>query len=190
MAEFKSFEDGIEVNGQTVISLVNGMGKFQDMGNEILAKNNIFNVKPDGSYKQQDWLNAFKTIASEIGESTLFAIGKVIPENAQFPPGVDNIEKGLGIIDVAYHMNHIKNGIVMFDPSNGNMLDGIGHYKVISFENNKAVMECNTPYPSEFDRGIITCIARKFEQLAEVTVDNSKQNKKQGNETSTYIITW
>ena len=80
-------------------------------------------------------------------------IGKAIPENADFPPEVDNLEKALGPIDVAYPMNH-RGGET-------------GHYKLVSYDEEKkeATMVCNNPYPSEFDRGIITTMLRKFKPL-------------------------
>jgi len=97
MAEFKAFEANIKVNGPTILSLVNGMGKHKEMGVEILEDNGIENIKEDGWYSQQAWLDSFKDIASEIGESTLFNIGKAILESAQFPPEIDAIEKGLSL---------------------------------------------------------------------------------------------
>jgi len=40
----------------------------------------------------------------------LFSIGNRIPENAQFPSDIYNIEKALQGIDVAYHMNQHVSG--------------------------------------------------------------------------------
>lgn len=190
MAEFVAIEKGILVNGPTIMSLVNGMGKFKEMGQEILEDSGIEDVKEDGWYSQQAWLDAFKDIADEIGESTLFNIGKAILENAQFPPEIDDIHKGLSAIDVAYHMNHKKGDNVMFNPQTGEMLEGIGHYKYEKVDDKKAKLVCDTPYPCEFDRGIVTSMARKFEPMAEAVLDTSVKNKKDGEDISTYIVTW
>lgn len=190
MTQYKSFEPGILVNGQTILSLVEGMGKFKDMGIEILEDNGIEDVKIDGWYSQQSWLDAFKDIAEEIGDSTLFNIGRSILENAQFPPEIDAIEKGLAAIDVAYHMNHQKDGKSMFNPENGEMLEGIGHYVMESVDANTAKVIGQTPYPCSFDKGIVTAMARKFQPMAEVELDASVQNKNDGAEFSTYIVKW
>lgn len=43
----------------------------------------------------------------------------------------------------------------------------IGYYKLISInlKANTAIMNCKNPYPCNFDRGIITTMARKFRPL-------------------------
>jgi hypothetical protein len=105
-------------------------------------------------------------------------LGKAIPENAEFPPGVDSIESGLNLIDVAYNMNH-RNGYV-------------GFYKMISHdsEEKKVVMQCYNPYPCDFDRGLFTSMARKFKSGIRVIVDDSKPTKKKGGDESWYIISY
>ncbi len=123
-------------------------------------------------------MDSFKEISDKYGSNTIFEIGKNIPSNAQFPPEIDNIEKALGAIDVAYHMNH-QNG-------------DIGFYKLIEHDkNNKTlVMQCKNPYPCDFDRGIITAMARKFEFSARVELDTTKPSRKNGADDSWYIISY
>ena len=71
------------------------MGPYKETGLKILAEHGIANPQPGHWYPQQAWLDAFKAIAEKIGAGTLLAIGKTIPENAQWPPHVDTIEKAL-----------------------------------------------------------------------------------------------
>ena len=181
MAQFKAFQDGVEVNGQTVLSVVNAISTGQEARLQLLWKHGI-DPKPDKWYSQQNWLNAFKDIANSIGESTLFTIGKAIPENAKFPPEINTLESALKAIDMAYHMNH-RGG-------------EIGHYTLIEYDekNRVAIMECNNPYPSEFDRGIITTMVRKFKPKDslknDVVLDTSKETRKKGANTCTYKIRW
>jgi len=177
MAEFIPFNETVEVNGETVLTIVNAFPDFmQEKAIEILKNNNIVNPQIGEWYSQKSWLNTFKEISDNFGPNTLFKIGKAIPENAQFPPGIDSIEKALGLIDVAYQMNH-RNG-------------EIGYYKLLSFDaiKKEARMECKTPYPCDFDKGIITAMARKFESIITVTLDINKKNKKQGSDSSWYKI--
>jgi hypothetical protein len=58
----------------------------------------------------------------------------------------------------------------------------------------KAEMECKNPYPSEFDRGIITAMARKFKPreslLVSVELDNAKPSRMKGADSCTYKIKW
>ena len=181
MAEYKSFSEGVTVLGEPIIGLVTALSTGQDTRLQILKKHRI-DANPDKWYPQQAWLNAFKEISTAIGDHTLFMIGKSIPENAKFPPGINNIEIALKAIDQAYHMNH-RGG-------------EIGHYKLIEFDeiSKSATMACNNPYPSEFDRGIITSMVRKFRPQgslkADVTLDTSKETRAKGADSCTFKIAW
>ncbi|MFW9917657.1 MAG: hypothetical protein ACFFGZ_18800, partial [Candidatus Thorarchaeota archaeon] len=109
MAQFKAYEKGVEVNGTTIMAVVDGMGAFRRMANVFLTQAGLpDSIVPDAThwYSQQRWLDAFWLISERIGPNTLYMIGTKIPKNAVFPPEIDSIEKGLASIDVAYHMNH------------------------------------------------------------------------------------
>ncbi|MGD0659802.1 MAG: hypothetical protein ABSD38_17225 [Syntrophorhabdales bacterium] len=194
MAQFKAFSQGVEVYGQTVLSLVAGMSampSFKATALRILSVNGIDDPKPDQWYSQQAWLNAFKEIAEKVGALTLHSIGKKIPENAQWPPSVNSLETALASIDVAYHMNHRLNGKVMFDPATGKMTEGIGHYGFEKLGEKKAKMVCKNPYPSDFDRGLIEAAAKKFAPSgAFVTVAVTDDGRKSGGDSSTYSVEW
>ncbi len=194
MAQFKAFAADVEVNGETVLSIVEGMGNSKEMALSILAKHGIANPQPGQWYAQQSWLDAFKTIAESIGENTLFAIGRKIPEKAQFPPAIDNIEKALAAIDIAYHMNHRIRGVTLFDPSNGSMKEGIGHYTYEKIDGKSARMLCKNPYPCDFDRGIIEAMGRRFKPkdslFLTVAHDDSQPCRKKGSDTCTYHVSW
>ena len=182
MAQFIAFEEGVEVNGQTILSVVEALQIGKEFRTAILAKHGIENPQPAVWYSQQAWLDAFREIAETIGDRTLFMIGKVIPEHADFPPAIDTLEKALSSIDVAYHMNHRKGEI--------------GHYTLTSFDEEKreATMVCNNPYPSEFDRGIITTMLRRFRPKVsfkyEVILDTNEETRINGGESCTYRILW
>lgn len=192
MAQFIAFDKNIEVNGQTILAVVDALdkAKAKDIALEVLEENNLFDIEPDKWYKQEYWLNTFKTISEEMGETILFFIGKSIIDNAEFPPEIDTIEKGLRSIDVAFHMNHKKDGKLMFNAKDDSMTEGIGHYSVTEIGKNKIKMVCENPYPCDFDRGIITAMARKFEQLAEVKIERGTKGRKDGENSSSYVISW
>lgn len=182
MAQYIPFDSDVEVNGETILSFVNAMPIYRDTMLSILDKHDIKNPIQGEWYSQKGWLNSFKEIGEKYGANTLYAIGKVIPENAQFPPDIDSLEKALASIDVAYHMNH-RNG-------------EIGYYKLISFHEDlrTAVMECKNPYPSNFDRGIIMTMTRKFKPegsiIVNVELDENAPSRLNGAESCTYKVTW
>ena len=180
MAQFKAFASGVEVNGETVLSVVDGMGTFKASALRILAEHNIPNPQPGKWCPQQAWLDAFKEIAGKMGDTTLLAIGRKIPENAKWPPEIDALEKALASIDVAYHMNH-RGG-------------EIGYYQFEKTGDKSGKMICNNPYPCDFDRGIVDAVARKFKPqdvaLVNVKHDDSQPCRKKGADSCTYLITW
>jgi hypothetical protein len=194
MAQFKAFAQGVDVNGESVFSVVEGMGTFKAKAFDILSKNGISQPKAGEWYSQQAWLNGFREISETVGASTLFLIGKKIPENAQFPPDIDNIEKALQSIDVAYHMNHRLAGELLFNPLTGSMKEGIGHYVYVKMSEKKAKIICNNPYPCDFDRGIIEAMAKRFKPFeslfAKVAHDDAAPCRKKGADSCTYFVEW
>ena len=77
MAQFRAFEDGVEVNGRTVLSVTRAFpGSLKSRGERLLAENGIEDPDPDEWYPQQAWLDAFAEISQDIGERTLRRIGK------------------------------------------------------------------------------------------------------------------
>jgi hypothetical protein len=196
--QFKPFEPGIEVNGQTVYSVIDGLGKFKSMAKKYLLQvgigemvDNEYEIDLNGWYSHDNWLKAFESIAKDIGDNTLFQIGLAIPRNAKFPPWVNNIENAIKSIDIAYHMNHRKDDKELFDPQTGKMTEGIGHYGFELIQDKKLIIsECKNPYPCKFDQGIITAMAKRFETNANVIHDDAKPCRKNGADSCTYIITW
>ena len=193
MAQFIAFNQEVEVNRQTVLSVVNSMEARKEARLDILKKNGIDTENNDW-FLQQSWLNAFQDIATMLGDMNLFLIGKAIIDNAEFPP-INNLEEGLRSIDVAYHMNHRLNGQVMFDPTTGKTTDGIGHYTLKQFDDEQraATMVCTNPYPSKFDEGIITQVVRRFKPARstdKVELDLGQGSRTEGGESCTYLITW
>ena len=177
MAEFVALSPNVEVIGQTVLAVVDGMGAFRNLALEILKRHGVDNPDPRGWYKQQPWLDAFKEIYDRVGKSTLNLIGGKIPENAKFPPEIDTIDKALASIDVAYHMNH-RGG-------------EIGHYTFTKLGPNQAKLVCANPYPCEFDLGLIQSMARRFQPAGRtptVIQDETQPCRRKGGASCTYLV--
>jgi hypothetical protein len=198
--EFQAFEPGIEVNGQTVWAIVDGFIFSKQTPSRILVaegigtmgKDSVVKIDPNAWYSQEAWLRAFKQISSSLGPQVLMNIGKRIPENAIFPPWVVDIDTAIQSIDVAYHLNHRKQGKVMFDLGTKEMLEGIGHYGYERPNPHKAliVSECANPYPCDFDRGILSTMARRFEPTATVAHVNEQRCRKTGADSCVYHVKW
>ncbi len=193
MAQFKSILPNVEVNGQTVLSVVNGLGVMKSMGKLILSENGIINPTPEGWYSQQKWLNAFKQISENIGVNLLIQIGSSIPDNAIFPPHINSVHKALESINIAYHMNHRLNNTVLFNPSTGQMFEGIGHYKYQKISETSAEITCDNPYPCDFDKGLIKAMTLKFLPKGitpQFKHDEVNSCRKKGDVWCRYLISW
>jgi hypothetical protein len=196
--QFKAFEDEIEVNGQTVYAFVDGMGAFKSLGEKYMSEVGIGKMKNDkwifdmeGWYPQQAWLDGFAAIAKEVGDGILYKIGYAIPANAKFPPWVNDMHSAIKAIDVAYHINHRKNGKPLFDEDANAIHEGIGHYGYEQVPGKNLIISLsNNPYPCVFDKGIITSMAQQYDIKAMVIHDDSKPCRKNGAETCTYLVSW
>jgi hypothetical protein len=142
-------------------------------------------------YPHEAWLKAFETIAKHVGNSALFNIGMSIPVSATFPSGAVDVISAVRSIDIAYHMNHRKNGRPMYDTDTGTMYEGIGHYgcEPISGKN-EILCVCRNPYPCAFDRGIIKARVQLFAPDAQVVHDDKAECREQGAESCTYHVFW
>ncbi len=180
MPVYKAYSPTTEINGKTVLTVVKGLGAFQSLGFHLLEKYGIKNPVTDAWYLQQSWLKVLKEIETWVGKATLKQIGKIIPENADFPADIDSIRSALKAIDTAYHQNH-RNGEV-------------GHYTYLPMEERTVVMVCNNPYPCPFDEGLIEAMANKFkpESVKYVRVTHSDKTicRMKGGDECTYIVSW
>lgn len=190
MAQFKAFDPNVEVNLDVVLSFINAVMKdFKPIAIKILEDNKIKDPKPGEWCIQQKWLNALKSISEEIGESTLYSIGLTIPSNAKLQPdfeklfsSIPDLKTGLEGIEKGYQICH-RGGET-------------GHYKIIEYneEARYAIMECNEPNPTHFNKGIITGFARMFKPEdslnVEVALDEAKSTKLKGGDSDFYKISW
>ena len=184
--QFVAFESGVEVNGTTINSVIDGLGSYKTLAWNYLIEAGIgerkdgeYDLDPDGWYSQERWLKVFEKIAEKIGDFPLKQIGMKIPENAVFPPWVKDVDSAVKAIDVAYHMNH-RGG-------------EIGHYNFAATGPAAGTVVCNNPYPCDFDRGIITAMAKRFAPSAgkvRVGHDDTKPCRKNGAESCTYNVSW
>lgn len=148
MGQFEPFEEGVEVNGQTVLAVVEGVpDPFRDRARAILAASGIEDPEPGEWYPQSAWLDAFEEIWTDVGDATLRGIGRTIPEHADWPVGVDGAVEGLQSIDEAYNMNHRGGDIGYYraDPG-GDVIE----------------VRCKNPYPCAFDQGVVEGAAERF----------------------------
>lgn len=182
MPTYETYEDGIEVKGATVRSMLAGVSDlssvFENRMRDTLAQNGIEDPQKDEWYPKQAYLDAFAEIEESIGSQTMTNIGKKIPDNAEWPPGIDSVSAGLDSIDDAYQMNH-RGG-------------EIGFYETEQVGDSEVLVTCRNPYPCDFDEGLVTGVAEKFSgsvALVDVT-EESNPCRNDGGGACVYRVTW
>lgn len=171
------FSPDSTVSGGNILSMLAAMGPFRRRGEQILADHGIQGVEPEGWYPLAAYVGALDTIGEKMGPNTLYQIGRQIPNHVVLPPGIDDFPKVLASFGMAFDMNH-RGG-----PPAGT---------TITFQqqsDTRGDIVTGTPYPCDFDRGVITGFFQKLLASA-VTVQRREDApcKAHGGETCTYHV--
>ncbi len=196
--EFQIFEPGIEITGQAIAATLDGFRLFPAIAAKYLVKFGIAARGPDGEpifdrtgwHSQETWLATFRAIAHEVEPGAIYNIGVNVPRYAALPPNVCDIDSALASLDVAYHMNHRKRGVPMFDAVSGEMLEGIGHYSYCRESERRSLCACETPFSCEFDHGVVMGLACRFAPQCRVTHGDGACRKNATDRSCTYVVTW
>lgn len=196
--QYRAFEPDIEILGAAVMATVGGFGPLRSIVERMLCRYGLFPdprhtdagvAQIDRWYPQQTWLDALLEVDTRYGTEILFNIGAEIPNNAVFPVSPVDAHTAVKSIDVAYHLNHRRGGQLMYDAATQTMLEGIGHYGYERLGAGHILSTCETPYPCEFDFGIVATMARRFEPRAIIEHVGS-QCRRQGAQACTYSLRW
>jgi hypothetical protein len=191
-----SFE-GIKTTARGVPVVVRGFGAFKRLAAEYLCAEGIgqvtlegeIRVRPEDWYPLDAFLRAFERIKQEVAPMVLKEAGQYVLEEAVLPATVTDILSNLKSLDAAYHLNHAKQGEPMLDLASGRMEEGIGHYLFKQDGPRAARIECDTPYPCEFDEGVCRGAALRFQPNASVTHD-TRGCRSRGDAACTYFVRW
>jgi hypothetical protein len=197
--QYEQCEPGIEVNGESLGATIDAFRQYPTIVTKYLLKFGLVKevngkaeaIDRSAWYPLDKWLACYHAIAKDVGLNSLYTIGKKIPENATFPAHINDIRSALSTLNIAYHLNHRKNGVPMFNPETGATLDGIGNVRCeLSDNERRAVLVFENPYPCEFDRGLVSALANRFEPMAKTVHDNAAPCRKKGGPSCTYVVTW
>ncbi|HXK18365.1 MAG TPA: hypothetical protein VNG33_11210 [Polyangiaceae bacterium] len=189
-------DPGIEVGGGSIGSIIDAFQQYPSIVTKYLVQSGLLTGKQSqidraAWYPLDKWLSVYHSIAKDVGLNSLYTIGKKVPEYVELPPQVTDIRSLFSTLNIAYHLTHRKNGVVMFDPSTGKMLDGIGNVTCdFAGDERKLTLKFENPYPCEFDRGLIHAFAMRFEPAARVVHDSNAPCRKKGASSCTYVVSW
>ncbi len=136
------------VSGGTILSMLAAMGPFRRRGEQILEESGIQDVQVEGWYPLEAYVSALLAIRTKMGPNTLFQIGRQIPNHVPLPPDLDTFERVLASFGMAFDMNHrgTQQGSITFDMKSPRA----------------ATITTGTPYPCDFDRGVIVGFFQKL----------------------------
>lgn len=192
-----AIDPGIEVAGASIGGMLDAFQQYPSIVTKYLVQFGLVSGKQTDIdrtawYPLNKWLETHQAIAKDVGLNSLYTVGKKVPEYVELPPEVKDIRSVFGTLNIAYHLTHRKNGVIMFDPATGVMLDGIGMVTCEFGPNNeqKLTLKFEIPYPCEFNRGLIHAFALRFEPAARVVHDNNAPCRKKGGASCTYHVSW
>ena len=195
MAQFISYNPNIEVAGVYVFSFINAMRRDIEYRQEVLAKHNIIAHKDNTWYPLQAFLNAMKEIGDTTGEMNLFIMGLSAIKNT---PILDNtnLKEVLAMTNNRIHALHRLEGKLMYNPTTGEKLEGLGNIILTEFDDNNgiATITSDSPYPSKTEEGVFTGRLQQYKpinsEFHQVKEDITKPRKSQGDDSTTFILRW
>lgn len=182
MARYEALDEGVEINGQTMLAMLEGVSRFsdayRDKVRDSLDENGVVEPVEDEWYLQQAWLDAFGVLAEDLEPHILDRIGEQIPDTADWPGNISDVAEGLQSIDEAYHRNH-RGG-------------DIGYYRFRKTGKRTGEVACKNPYPCPFDRGIIRSVAREYSPVEGFVFveETGNECRQDDGEVCTYTVHW
>lgn len=183
MTQYEPFDPAVQVHGRTILAVVDdALARFSEdhrrRAREALAENGVEDPDRDQWYPQTAWLATVGTIAEELEPHILDRLGEQLPDVAEWPRGPIDVEDGLRSIDEAYQRNH-RGG-------------AIGEYRFEPVGDQRGEVHCRTPYPCEFDRGLIRAVAQRYAPVESFVFVEERGDhcRRDGDDACSYTVHW
>lgn len=176
MAQFVAFDKNAKASGRGLVVMVKGIRlvKNEAETTELLQKYNLYPLLDTEWYLQQDVLD----ILRELNQTAdLVALGMSMPEPELFPE-LRTIPDALNMLNIAYQMDHQG--------------ENVGEYRFLHTGHHIGRMNCHTPYPADFDFGLLYAILKHYqsEDMMYIDWDRSRKNRKDGADSCEFILEW
>jgi hypothetical protein len=145
--ELRCKDPSATVRAANVRATLDAFNLVPSVGKRLVEKHHLAvgDLQPDKMVLVQSWLDALAEIATAAGPEVVRAVGAAIVENADFPRELDSVEAVLLALDTIYQHNHKGD---------------VGHYHSRKLDDGSFEVRCETPYPRQFERGLVEGIAR------------------------------
>jgi hypothetical protein len=157
------------------------LNSIQAMGRaarRVVNKHIIGELDPSGWYPQQTWLDILRDAAEEM-QLDLLTVGNRVASSLPMPDCVFSLGRLLELVEDNYQTTHRHTDTVRVTATQ------IGDREVHIVD--------NSPYPDEFQYGMIFGLFQRLMPMdANLTVryDESAPTRRDGADTTTYIVTW
>ncbi|ADD05725.1 uncharacterized protein Nmag_2156 [Natrialba magadii ATCC 43099] len=141
-----------------------------------LTEYGLEEIEADEWYSLAIPLAMLYDMRDEYGETRMRNMGQNVPEHVEFPPDLTEPANALHGINQAYTQNHRGSEI--------------GFYEFQQEGENEGVMTCETPYPCEFDKGLIKGVAKKFSDSYVTVEEIGDQCRSDGGQRCEYHVDW
>jgi hypothetical protein len=187
---------GFEVSGWTLLGYMGNFKSFSLLTSKYLAQegfdrrdaDGVAHIDPLGWYSMPVVLRAYHRAGVEAGDRVLRQIGSQIASLAEVPSETIDVGSMVSMINTAYHINHRKEGQMMFDVNTGSLADGVGGYSLYRINAHTFEIECRVPYPCACDLGIFEGGLRRFGGIAQVTHLDDRPCRKYDGESCTLEV--
>jgi len=137
-----------QVAGDLLRAVVAGVEQFspdtRDAALATLSEHGIAEPLTDEWYPLAPSLAAIESVDGLVGEPGTFGLGKRIPHTLAFPAEAGDVPTALAALDDAYRAHHRGDA---------------GGYVFRQIGDDDGRIECHTPYPCAFDRGVVEGVA-------------------------------
>ncbi|MFC7141028.1 hypothetical protein ACFQMA_14480 [Halosimplex aquaticum] len=169
----------MDVAGEFVAAVVEGVEKFsadaREPAQRAFRDRDLATARPGEWYPLSSYVHAVEAVHGLVGDHAVHALGQRIARAVAFPEGVESVPDALDALDDVCRDRH-RGG-------------DVGGYAFRQIGDEDGRIECHTPYPCAFDRGVVegTAVAHAdgFVCVCEVGACRAE-----GADRCTYDVSW
>lgn len=192
----KNIEE-VEVRGEVIVGIKEVLENSEYRSKGLSLKPfNLDTAKPNRWYPLKNLVDFFTYLEDSNNSVILQKIGAEVANKALWPDTVQTIRAALESVNIAYHMNHRRNSLELFDYKKGVVIEGAIGHNILYVDDKRQIVNyiCGSFYPSDFDLGMAKQVVNIFGKNAiaalSVKRDAFKPTRKKGATTCTFNLNY
>lgn len=145
--EFVSPDPKALVRAANVRATLDAFQLRPSLGKQLIERHQLQleDLHPEKFILVQRWLDCLKDLQETVGPNLVHRVGTAIIQNAAFPPEFNTVDAVFSHVEDVYYANHKGD---------------VGHYHAAVTRKGVWEIRCETPYPRQFERGVIEGVCR------------------------------